>query len=375
MAKRISNEGSIYQRRDGRWCGQINLGWEAGRRKRKFFYADSAAEVQEQMLNARSDHSRGLPVATKRQSVATFLDYWLTTVRPRVRPRSYESFETIVRRHLKPEIGNIPLAKLAPAQIQTMLNRKTQNGLGPQTVTTIRTVLCNALNHALKGNLVARNVAALTSPPRVPHYEIRPLDAPQARALLDAASGTRLEALYVLALNLGLRRGELLGLRWQDIDLDNARLRVMQAVQRVEGRLQAAETKTERSRRTLSLPLSVVTSLRRHRTRQLQERLGAGARWWDSGLVFTSGIGTPLDPRSLQLDFRALLKVAQLPRVRFHDLRHSAASLLIAQGVPLRTIMELLGHSSIAMTANVYGHLAPELMREVADKMEAILGA
>jgi integrase len=375
MAKRINNEGSIYQRKDGRWCGQISLGWEADRRKRKFFYADNAAEVQAQMLNARSDHSRGLPVATRHQSVATFLDHWLTTVRPRVRPRSYESFETIVRRHLKPEIGNLPLAKLEPAQVQTMLDRKTQNGLGPQTVTTIRTVLRNALNQALKWDLVARNAAALTSSPRVPHHEIRPLEALQARRLLDAANKTRLEALYALALNLGLRRGEVLGLRWQDVDLDKARRRVMQAVQRVEGKLQAAETKTERSRRTLSLPPSVVASLRRHRIRQLQERLGAGTRWCDSGLVFTTGIGTPLDPRNLQLDFSALLKAAQLPRVRFHDLRHSAASLLIAQGVPLRTIMELLGHSSIAMTANVYGHLAPELMREVADKMEAILGA
>ena len=211
-----------------------------------------------------------------------------------------------------------------------MLDRKLKSGLGPRTVAHYRTVLRTALTQALRWNLVARNAAALTSPPRVPHYEFRSLTALEARRLLDAAKGTRLEALYTVALCEGLRRGELLGLRWQDIDLDNAHLRVMQAVQRVEGKLKAAETKTERSRRTLALPPSVVASLRRHHARQLQERLSAGPRWQDSGLVFTNRIGNAIDPGNLRDDFAALLKAAQVPRVRFHDLRHSAASLLIA---------------------------------------------
>jgi integrase len=373
--KRGQSEGSIFQRRDGRWCGILSLGWENGRRKRKSFYGVTAAEVQARLLKARSDHARNLPVATERQSVTQFLTHWLDhTVKPNTRPRSYESFEIIIRKHITPEIGRTRLEKLTPQQVQALLDRKLKSGLAPQTVVHIRMVLRTALNQAMKWSLIARNPAALVDPPRIPRSEIRPLTAEEARRFLQAAKGERFEALYTLALFSGLRRGEILGLRWSDVDLDARALRVNQAIQRVGGKLRAAETKTERSRRTIALPASVIAVLRAHRVRQLQERLIAGSLWQDSGLVFTSRIGTPVEPRNLHRDFVRVLKVANVARIRFHDLRHSAASLLLAQGVPLRMIMEQLGHSSIALTANTYAHVMPAAMRDVADKMEAILG-
>lgn len=382
--KRNAGEGSIFQRHDGRWCGILSLGWENGRRKRKSFYGKTAAEVQEQLLKARSDHSRGLPVAIERQTVAQFLDHWLEhTLKSKAKPRSFESFSTIARLHIKPAIGRLQLHKLAPQHIQKLLDEKSKKGLSPQTVTNIRTVLRTALTTAVKWNLVSRNSAALVNAPRIPRKRIEPLDPRNARKLVEVAKGSRFEAIYTVAITLGLRRGEVLGLRWSDVDLDGRTLRVNQSIQRLltgadsgpKSSLQATETKTDGSRRTIALPDSVVRALRLQRARQAQQRLAAGLSW-DSrhDLIFTNQTGGPLEPKVLARDYKALLKKAELPTtMRFHDLRHSAASLLLAQGVHPRAIMELLGHSSITVTMNVYGHVMPAMMRDAADKMEAII--
>jgi integrase len=380
--KRGQGEGSIFQRKDGRWAAALNLGWENGRRKRKHFYGATAAAVQEQLLKARSDHSRGLPIAIERQTVAQFLDHWLEhTLKAQAKPRSFESFSTITRLHIKPALGGIQLHKLAPQHVQKLLDEKSKNGLSPQTVTNIRTVLRSALSQAVKWSLVSRNSAALVNAPRIPHKNIKPLDSEHARTFLDAAKGGRFEAIYVVALTLGMRRGEVLGLRWSDVDLERRALRVSQSMQRIatgpdsgkKSELRATETKTDGSRRTIALPDSVVRALKAHRVRQLQDRLAAGLSWQDTGLVFANRTGKPLEPIVLHRDYKDLLEAAKLPTMRFHDLRHSAASLLLAQGVHPRAIMELLGHSSITVTMNTYGHVLPAMMREAADKMDAIL--
>jgi integrase len=374
--KRNAGEGSIFQRGDGRWCAQLDLGWENGRRVRKYFYGATAAEVQEQLLKARSDNARGIPVAVERRTVAQFLDHWLEqTVKSSARPRSFESFGTIVRKHIEPAIGRIRLDKLSPQHVQTLLGSKLKAGLAPQTVVNIRTVLRSALAQALKWGLVARNVAALVESPRIPRPMVHALAADEARALLEAARDDRFEAVYVLALNLGMRRGEILGLAWTDIDFDSRTLRVSQAMQRVGRRLQVTEVKTERSRRLIAIPDGVVRALKARHLVQLEERMAAGQRWQSIGLVFTNPSGGPLEPITLHRNFKRVLAKAGIPTsTRFHDLRHSAASLLLAQGVHLRVMMELLGHSSISLTANTYSHVMPAAMRETADKMDAILG-
>jgi integrase len=216
----------------------------------------------------------------------------------------------------------------------------------------------------------------------VRRFEIVPLNPQQARLLLEAANTERLQALYSVALALGLRQGEALGLRWCDVDFDSRTLTIRQSLKRIGGRrfgqpgkLEFVEPKTDRSRRTLVMPESIANALRSHRVSQIQERLSAGPRWKENGLVFATTIGTPLEPRSVVVDFKRILAKASLPSVvRFHDLRHSAASLLLAQGVEMRVIMELLGHSTIALTANTYSHVLPDLKRDAANKMEAILG-
>ena len=247
-------------------------------------------------------------------------------------------------------------------------------GLSPRTVQYARAVLRKALNQALRWGLVPRNVATLVDPPRSKRHEIVFFAPDQANAFLDTARGDRLEALYRVALSLGLRQGEALGLRWEDVDLERGVLRVRVALQRIDGVPQLVEPKTPRSHRTIALPRPLAAHLRAHRTRQITERL-ACPRWQDWDLVFPSSVGTPLSPQNLTKRYKALLRDAGLPAMRFHDLRHSCASLLLAQGVPARVVMETLGHSQIGLTLNTYAHVMPELQRQAAEAMERLFPA
>lgn len=369
--KRNAGEGSIFQRSDGRWCAQLDLGWQNGRRLRKYIYGATAQEVRDALLKLRADCAQGLPVAVERQTVEQFLRDWLeNTVKVSVRPATYISYEHHIRNHIVPDIGRLPLRKLAPQHVRAMLNRKLASGLSARSVAYLRVVLRVALNQARRWNLVARNVAELVEPPRVERLRIEPLSPEQARTLLYTANGNRFEALYAVALACGLRMGEILGLRWGNIDFDRAQMKVSQSLQRQRGLgLVLTDTKTDRSRRTIRLPAPLIAALRAHRIHQLEERLAAGPRWKDSGLVFTSNLGTGLEPRNLHRAFKAMLAKAGLPDIRFHDLRHSAASMMLAQDVSLRVVMEVLGHSSISLTANTYSHVMPSLVQDAAEKM------
>lgn len=375
MAKRGQNEGSIHKREDGRWVATVNLGFVNGKRKRKSFYGKTRAEVAEQLTKALSDRDRGLPIATERQTVEQFLTAWLeNTVKPKNAPRTSESYHAMCRLHIIPDLGRVQLHKLTPQQVQALMQRKLDAGPSPRTVAYMRSILRIALNQALKWGMVGRNVAALVDPPRQRRYEARPFTPEQARAFLAAVKGDRMEALYTVALSLGLRQGEALGVRWQDIDLENGTLTVRYQLQRYGGKLHLSEPKTEKSRRTVSLPAVCVAALRAHRVRQLEEQLAAGSAWRNEhGLVFTTPIGTPCEPANVTAQFRGIVERSGLPRQRFHDLRHCCASLLAAQGVPPRMVMEVLGHSQLATTMDLYSHIFPEARRETADLMDAIL--
>ena len=321
--RRGAQEGSIFQRKDGRWVGSLNLRWEDGKRKRRHFYAATAAEVRDELLKARTDQSHGLPVASERQTVAKFLEDWLEhTLKNRAKPRSFESFTTIVNKHIVPTLGRIRLDKLTPQQVQALLEKKRQpyktttnsgkaiekHGLSAQSVASIRTVLRSALSQALKWGMVARNVATLIDPPRIPRPKTHIIDAEGARKLLEVARGERFEAILVLALTLGLRRGEILGLRWSDVDFASRAIRVNQALQRVGGKLQVTDVKTERSRRVVAVPDSVVRALKIRRAQQTQERLIAGLKWKDSDLTFTNPTGGPIGTDYVAPRFQAVIK-------------------------------------------------------------------
>ena len=237
-------------------------------------------------------------------------------------------------------------------------------------------VLAVPTTNAAIHSLVFRNVAALAASPKGPELEIRAITPTAARQLLAAVRGDRLEALFTVALACGLRQSEALGLRWSDIDLDTAMLRVQRTIQRVNGEYQVLEPKTKRSRRTISLSPPVTTSLRQHKARQTEDRLRVGPAWegdeW-SGLVFTDEVGCPLSSYHVGRRFKSLITVAGLPEMRYHDLRHEATSLMAAQGVPARVAMEVLGHAQISTTMNIYAHIAPEFQKDASEKVAAAL--
>jgi integrase len=280
----------------------------------------------------------------------------------------------LTTRHLIPNLDRVPLEKLSPEHVQALLRAKTDEGLAPRTVHHLRALLRIALNRAMRWGLVVRNAAALADSPRIERFDVRMLAPSEAKQLLAAAEDDRLAALYSVALALGLRQGEALGLSWEDVDFKARRLHVRHGLQRIAGELRLVEPKTRQSRRSIALPGVVIEALQHHRAKQSQERLLAGTRWHETGLVFTSTTGTPIEVGNLRRHFWRLLEKAGLPRMRFHDLRHSCASLLLVQGVSARVVMETLGHSNISITMDTYTHVRPELQRQAADAMDRALG-
>ena len=382
-SRRGHGEGSIHYKADKElWCSVIDLGYVEGKRKRKYLYGKTRKEVAEKLKVVLREQQQGLPVAVERQTVSQFLDRWLEdVVKQSTRPRTYDSYAQVIRLYIAPALGRHQLTKLEPQHIQAMMNDllkrggQDKTGLSPRTVSYTRAILRKALNQAVKWGQVPRNVAVLVDAPRAKRHTIAPLTPEQGRVLLTAVQGHRLEALYRVAVSLGLRVGETLGLRWEDINLEAGTLRVNMALQRRKGSRELVEPKTDQSRRTLSLPTVLIAALRVHRTRQLEERLAAGSAWHDQGLVFPSTVGTPVEPRNLTRHFKSVLQAAELPDIRFHDLRHTAASLLVAQGVHPRTVMEILGHSQISLTMNTYSHVLQPAQREAAAHMDTLFPA
>lgn len=337
-------------------------------------YGRTRVEVQQKLREIQQEHERGVLMVGPTPTLGAFLSQWLAATRPRVRPKTYVSYEGTVRLHLIPHIGNVRLRNLTPAHVQNVLTLKAEAGLSPRSTRYVLLVLRIAVRQAERWGLVSRNVAQLVDGPRAMYRPITVLTPEQCRILLHAARGDRHEALYTLAVSLGLRRGEVLGLRWSDVDIQKKRLTIAAALQRVKGEgLVLVETKTARSRRMVSLPDVCVAALRSHRVRQIQDKLLAGSLWVETGFLFTTGIGTPLDGETVGRRLRKLMVAAGLPPLRFHDLRHSAASLLLAQSVAPRVVMDVLGHSQIGVTMNTYSHVVPALVDAAASAVDRAL--
>ncbi|AJZ82058.1 tyrosine-type recombinase/integrase [Streptomyces sp. AgN23] len=398
--RNVNGEGTIVQRKDGRWHGAAYVLTPDGTYKRRFVYGKSWDDVHEKLTRLKADSQSGIPVVTSKLSLGEFLMYWLANVaRIKVRPSTYAAYETLVRIYLAPGLGKKKLARLTARDIRAFLattartcqccaqgkdKARTERkrrccALGKccesypsdRTVRFLLVLLRAALEHAVREDELPRNVAKNVELGMGTKREIEPLTVEEGRRLLAAARGNRMWAAYELAVRIGLRRGEVLGLRWKDVDLTDGTVTIRQTLQRVGGELLVAAPKTQRSARRVALPGECVTALRARRAQQHGDRLAAGDKWKDDGrdLVFTTKNGTPIEPRNLNRAFTLLCDKAGVRRVRFHDLRHTCASLLHEKGADARMIMEVLGHSSIRVTMDIYTFVRLDSQRSAFDRV------
>jgi len=342
-----------------------------GNRRRKEVYGRTKTEALTKLQQLQSDLAGGLVLPDRDWRLAEYLAHWLrTVVKPELRPKTHQGYELACRRHIEPILGHRRLSQLSVQDVRSLVDGLAEKGLRARMVQYVHAVLRNALQNAMREELVSRNVASLVRV-RTPVYEVgRGLSAEQARKLIASTVTSRHHAAIVLALYLGLRRGELLGLRWDDVDLDGGRLEVRHALQRVDGQLQLLAPKTRSSRRTYPLPEPCVAALRSHRTAQRRELVVRGEdRWSETGMVFTSQRGTPMDPDNFSRTWERLRRVLGEPPVRFHDLRHTTVTLLLDSGVPPHVVRDIVGHGSLDVTMTIYAHTSLDEKRTAMTKL------
>lgn len=368
--RRAHGEGGLVRRKDGRWAGSFY----SVEGKRVYVYGSTQQEALEKLRKAQSEQEQGVLATGPKLKLGVYLEQWLEDVKkPELRVSSYVKYKKLIVGYIIPVLGNLQLQKLTPQHVQSFYTKKLKEGLSAKTVHSIHGVLHNALDNAVRWRLVPKNVTDLVTPPRLEKHEVQSLTLEQARTLLAAARGHRLDMLLTLALTTGMRRGELLALRWSDIDLESGMLQVRRTVDfiarygYVEG-----EPKTARSRRKIVLPAFVVAMLKQHRKNQLEQRLKVGDDWQDRDLVICGLEGNYLNPRYLLKLFDKLLAEAGLSHMRFHDLRHSVVTLLLGMGVDPRTIQEFVGHEDITTTLRIYSHVLPSMQQGVADKLSEL---
>jgi integrase len=374
MGKRGNGEGGITRhKKSGLYMARYIVETPTGK-KRKTVYGKTREEAHDKLVDALSNRNKGLVFEGENQTLSEYLDRWLNgSVKGSVKPSTYESYERMIRNHIRPALGHRKLKALAPDQVQYFYQSKLNANLAPGSVRLMHGILHKALDQAVRWGAVPRNVCKATTPPRPNPQEIRPLDAEQAKRILEASRENRLEALYVLAVTAGLRIGELLGLKWEDIDLGAGTLHV----RRTKSQAKTGPTFTAPKNgkgRSIRLTRRAVEVLKAHKVAQNSERLKMGSLWQDNGLVFCTQAGKPLDFRNVATaSFKPLLKKAGLPDIRFHDLRHTCATLLLSRGHHPKLVQELLGHASVAMTLDRYSHVLPGMGDQTAAAMEAAL--
>lgn len=373
---RANGEGSIYRQKENLWASSITVNG-----KRKYFYGKTQKEVKEKREAFLQDVNRGVSVDAKKQTTGAFLRDWLeNSQKQSLRPRSYERYEEVIRLHITPVIGQHQLQKLSPQHVQALYAQKQEEGYSSTTILYIHNVLHKALKSAVRWGLIARNVCDLVDPPRREDFEGHSLTVEQARKLLDVVRGHRLEALFVLALATGMRRGELMGLKWQDISFGKGELQIRRVLSRIPTKLsgkgyEEAEPKTRGSRRKVVIAPFALEALRQHQAQQAEARAKAGEVWQDHDYVFCTSIGTHLNPTRDILDqLKKLLQKAGLPDIRFHDLRHSTASLLFSEGIHPKIVQEILGHSNIRITLDTYSHMLPTMQDGAIGRLDDLLG-
>ncbi len=362
------HEGSVfYWKARDRWVAEIST--EPGKRKR--FYFKTKQEAMKKRNEALRELEQGTLATGPQQKLKDYLEDWIENVhKDELRISAYVKYKKLIK-YIVADLGNIWLQKLSPEQVRRFYTKKGKDGLSSKTINSIHGVLHLALENAVRWNYVSRNVCDLVKPPRIVSREVTPLTLEQARALLSSVREHRLEELLVVAVVTGMRRGELLALRWSNIDFERRTLLVLHTVDYIPkyGYVET-EPKTKAGKRLISLPHFLVDMLRKHRPQQLEQQLKHGDAWENRDLVFPDLRGGYFNPNYLLRVFKKLLNEAGLPHMPFHDLRHSAATILLSMGVNIKVVQELLGHSNISITLGTYAHLLPSMQQEVVEKWD-----
>jgi integrase len=375
--RRANGEGTIYRRKDGRYEAAGYFLTASGIRKRVRVYGDTRQAAREKLNEKIAQSQQGVPVPDKTWKLSGYLDYWLENfVRVNRRAKTYEQYECAVRLYLKPGLGAYSLSRLSVPIVQSFLNQKLDEGCSVRKVQIVRTTLSAALTRAMREELVGRNVARLVELPEWQQSEVFPWSAEEAKQFLDTAAQYRLYAAFALLLFYGLRRGEVLGLRWQDIDQVGNELHIRQQLQRIGRSLRLGPVKTRAGQRNLPLTALVWQVLTAHREQQDRARKIAGASWVGSRssdeLVFTTKYGGPIEPRNFVRSFWGICKASGVRIIKLHHLRHTQATFLEALGTPARQAQLILGHSHISTTQQIYTHPDQAGRRDAIERVEAL---
>ena len=368
--KRGQNQGSVYQRgSDKRWVGQITI-----QKKHYIKYFHSKSEAEAWLNQALLLVGQGLPLAGARVTLAVYFTSWLESISPSLRPKTHMQYEHLVIKHIMPYLGHLSLQELKADKLLDFYQVKRQAGWGQRTLKLINGILHHSLEDAFTHGLIFRNPVKEVPKFRQPYHEQKVLCLDQVREFLQVCRGTRWEAIFCLAITSGMRAGELLGLRWTDINWERGQLQIQRQVQRIPRQgLIFSEPKTASSRRCISLGKEMLDGLRVHAEAQEQEKCLVGVRWQENNLVFPSGVGTPMDPHRLLNVFKRFLEQAGLPDCRLHDLRHTAATLMLGWGIHPKVVQERLGHSRISHTLGTYAHVLPTIQGEAAEMMDELV--
>jgi len=381
---RGNGEGSIYKRKDGRWCGVVTIGTDhkTGKQKRKYFYAETRKEVARQMTELKQQLYNGKYIEPSDIKLIDWLNKWIDGRKQTLAYNTYRTYKGIIRNHIKDELGHLKLEDINTRMIQDLLNEKIVNGrikgdgeggLSVRTVKYIHQTINKALDQAVKEKLLTDNVCkAVELPKKQEEKKLHTWTIKQVNKFLKVAKDYKYYPLLFLALNTGMRRGELLGLQWKDIDMDKKRLEINRQLARTDKGLIFKKPKTKTSQRTIPLPDPVVNYLGSHKIKQGEKRLALGQSYNDNDLVCSNSIGNPVDPRNLYREFKRISKAANLPEIRFHDLRHTFATTYLQAGGNIKTLQEVLGHSSITMTIDTYSHVTEDMLNEASQKISTM---
>jgi integrase len=363
------NEGSIHQRANGTWRAQVSLDG-----KRLGYTAKTRRECQNWIKKTIGEIDHGLTFTSTTVTLGEYMQSWLDSTKVSKRQNTWKSYEQLARNYVIPKLGKIKLKDLRPDQIQEFYNHLLADNVGAYSIIKIHILLHSAIEHAIKLGLANHNAIDAAQPPKPPSKEMKVLEESQVSQMLVAARGTRLEALLHLTVATGMRQMELLGLKWTDLDWNRQTLKVERQLERSTiDQVRFVQPKTNYGRRSLALGDQTIAVMRRHYERQNEERKAAGECWSEFGLIFTTKTGTPINFRNLVRDFKLLLQNAGLPSIRFHDLRHTAASLMLNHDIPVIVVSRRLGHAKPSITLDVYGHLFPGIQAEAAQKIDDLI--